>query len=312
MRLFQNGTQKLIYHRGHAVSRRTYGSREFKFLVIFLLLASHLHSMDWPSARGVMKKNFGWNNEGLPHLGIFFETEGHLTAADEGELFYSRREGDTASRLPSPLGSWAALDHGDGIVSVYARYDDKSSGTLPGQVEKGRVLGEAGISGWSSQRGFYFQLFDRKERRWINPSLIVPPPEDTRQPEVLSVRLKDSQGNLINPYQTRNLSQGRYTIIVNAVDTLRLSGENPLAPYRIICSLNGSEAGALNFETYSTRDGQLMVYRNGLLPVRQIYSPVPAYEVADVWFSRGQTTLEIIAQDIAGNARNVLYRLLVE
>jgi hypothetical protein len=55
-----------------------------------------------------------------------------------------------------------------------------------------------------------------------------------------------------------------------------------------------------------------MVYRNGLVPVRQIYAPVPAYEAAEVWFSRGQTTLEVIAQDIAGNARNVVYRLMVE
>jgi len=128
----------------------------------------------------------------------------------------------------------------------------------------------------------------------------------------MSVRLKNAEGQLINPYQTYNISQGRYTIIVNAIDVMRSSSENPLAPYRIMCSLNGSEAGALTFETFSARDGRLMVYRNGLVPVKQIYSPIPAYEVADVWFSRGQTTLEIIAQDIAGNVRNVVYRLMVE
>jgi hypothetical protein len=179
-------------------------------------------------------------------------------------------------------------------------------------VEKGRILGEAGISGWSSTKGIYFQLFDRKERRWINPVLIITPPEDTRAPEVMTVRLRDDQGNIINPFQTRNINQGRYTVIVYAVDTMRSPAESPLAPYRIVCSLNGTETGALNFETYSTRDGQLMVYRNGLVPVRQIYSLVPACEIADVWFSRGQTNLEIIAQDISGNVRNVVYRLIVE
>jgi len=55
-----------------------------------------------------------------------------------------------------------------------------------------------------------------------------------------------------------------------------------------------------------------VVYRNGLVPVRQVYAQAPAYEAADVWFTRGQTTLEIIAQDIAGNVRNVVYRLMVE
>ena len=271
-----------------------------------------LFSIDWPSASGAIRKNFGWNDQGLPHLGVTFDTDEQVKTADVGEVFFSRREGDTASRLPSPLGAWTALDHGDGIVSIYARMDDKNLNAALGRTEKGSVLGEAGISGWTNRRGVYFQLFDRKERRWLNPVLIITPPEDQRPPEVVSVRLRNAEGQLINPYQTYNLSQGRYTIIVNAVDTMRSASENPLAPYRIMCSLNGSEAGVLSFETFSARDGRLMVYRNGLVPVKQIYSPVPAYEVADVWFSRGQTTLEIIAQDITGNVRNVVYRLMVE
>ena len=284
----------------------------FFLLVLFLLGGPELFTMDWPSPTGVMTKNFGWNDEGRPHLGISFEDEGTLSAAEEGELLYRRREGDTASRLPSPLGSWAALDHGDGIISIYSRFDDRSSPAIPSRIEKGRLLGEAGISGWSSQKGFYFQLFDRKERRWINPSMIITPPEDSRPPTILSVSLRDDKGNSIDPAETRTLNQGRYIVTVAAIDTMQRASENPLAPYRIICSLNGTEVGVLNFETYSARDGDLMVYRNGLVPVKQVYAPVPGCEVADVWFTRGQTTLEIIAQDIAGNVRNTVFRLTVE
>ena len=268
--------------------------------------------MDWPSASGVMKKNFGLNNGTLPHLGVFFSAEGSIAAVEDGELLFYRREEDTASRLPSPLGSWLALDHGDGIVSIYSRFEGNSAPALSDQVKKGRLLGESGISGWSGEKGFYFQLFDRKERRWINPAMIITPPEDTRPPVILSVRLRDDQGKLFDPSVTKNLSQGRYFIIVDTYDTMRLPNESPLAPYRIICSLNGSETGGLNFETYSVRNGSLMVYRNGLVPAKQVYAPQNGYEAAEVWLSRGQTTLEIIAQDIAGNARNVIYRLTVE
>jgi len=283
------------------------------FRLFFFMLAIPLFSIDWPSTSGAIRKNFGWNDQGLPHLGVTFDTDEQLKTADTGEIFFSRGEGDIASRLPSPLGAWTAVDHGDGIVSIYARMDGKNQkAEASGRAEKGSVLGEPGISGWTDRNGFYFQLFDRKERRWLNPALIITPPEDLRPPEVMSVRLRNDEGQLINPYQTYNIGQGRYTIIVNAIDTLRLPSENPLAPYRIMCSLNGSEAGMLSFETFSARDGRLVVSRNGLVPVRQIYSPVPAYEVADVWFSRGQTTLEIIAQDITGNTRNVVYRLMVE
>jgi hypothetical protein len=128
-------------------------------------------------------------------------------------------------------------------------------------------------------------------------------------PTIVQVRLRDGQGRLFEASQIRNLNQGRYTVLVNAISgTLNA----PLAPYRIICTLNGSEAGVLNFETYSARDGSLVVYRNGLVPVRRVYANVPGYEVADIWFTRGQTIMEIIAQNIEGNTRNVVFRFTVE
>jgi len=283
--------------------------RHFALLIVLFLFAISLHSMDWPSSSALVTKNFGWNEEGLPHLGISFSSGESIKAADKGELIFYRRSNDKASRLPSPLGSWLALDHGDGIVSIYSRFESSSSRTIPDKVEKDFVLGEGGISGWSSRNGFYFQLFDRKEKRWVNPSLIIPTPESRILPSIIAVRLKDSQGRLFNPFQIGSLSQGRYVISVEAI--ARSPEGNSLAPHRIVCLVNGSEAGVLNFETYSARNGSLMVYRNGLVPVRQVYAPVPAYEIADVWFSRGQTTLDIIAQDIAGNIRNATYRFLV-
>ncbi|MDR1802572.1 MAG: M23 family metallopeptidase [Treponema sp.] len=274
--------------------------------------AAPLFAMDWPSASGVLRKNFGWNDEGMPHLGMTFDAAGPISAADEGELLFHRPEGDAVSRLPSPLGSWTALDHGDGIISIYSRFSGIPPQALSGNVERSEILGEAGISGWSTSTGFFFQLYDRRERRWINPSLIVTPSDDRRPPAILSVRLKDEQERLFNPAVTRNLAQGRYTVFVEATDTMRLPNENPIAPYRIICSLNGSETGVLNFGNYSVRDGSLMAYRNGLVPAREVYASYPYYETAVIWLSRGQTNLEIIAQDIEGNSQSVVYRLVVE
>ena len=280
-------------------------------LLVFSLSVSRLFCMDWPSPAGVTSMNFGWNDRGMPHLGVSFYGEGTLAAAENGELLFRRSEGDTASRLPSPLGSWAALDHGDGIISIYSRLGaGPGNDSADGIFRKSMVLGVSGISGWSESSGFYFQLFDRKERRWINPSLIITPAETMRPPVITQVTLRNAEGTIIDPSLTKNLNQGRYMVMVDA--STRSPDNSPLAPYRIICSLNGTETGVLNFETYSARDGSLMVYRNGLVPVMQVFAPVPGYEIADVWFTRGQSTLEIIAQDIAGNVRNAVFRLMVE
>jgi hypothetical protein len=218
---------------------------------------------------------------------------------------------NTASTLPSPLGSWVALEHGDGIIGIYSRFEDRRNPSLSTTIEKDTVIASMGISGWSSQEGYYFSLFDRRERRWVNPSALISPLADTRPPQIHSVSLRSGR-DLIDPAQTRTIRQGRYTILVNASDTRINPNESPLAPYRLLCSVNGVEIGALTFETFAAREGVLMIYRNGLVPVRQIYDPDPASEIGEVEFSRGHASVEVIAQDLAGNTRNVLYRFQVE
>ena len=279
-------------------------------LLLFLFSSNDLFPMQWPSPSVFISRNFGWNHDGMPHLGVTFEDGLAITAAGNGELLFRRNEGETASRLPSPLGSWLALDHGNGIISIYSRFSYDSYHVLPELIEEGFVLGEPGISGWSSRRGFYFQLFDRLGRRWINPVLLIHARDQTAPPQVLSVRLEDEMGRSFNSAQLGTLPQGRYHIFVEAI--ARSARGLPIAPYRIIASINGREAGVLEFETYSTRDGSLMVNRNGLVPVRYVFAQVPSYAVADVWFTSGQTTLEIIVQDISGTSRNVVHRFTVQ
>jgi hypothetical protein len=294
---------------GHINTKRRFLAAAF-FLGWTFFSGSFLDSMDWPSPARKMINNFGYNDSGKPLLGIVFEGEEAVLAAEQGDLLFQNREG-RGSRLPSPLGSWLALDHGNGIISIYSRMENLSS-ALPAKPAKSAVLGEAGNSGWSKTRGFYFSLFDRRERRWINPAIIIVPREDIRPPVITSVRLKDEEGRFLDLAQTRAVRQGRYVVSVAAFDTLLEAGESPLAPFRILCMVNGSEVGVLNFETYSVRDGSLMVYKNGLVPARDIYASYPAYEIGEVSFTRGQASLELIAQDISGNTRNVVYRLMVE
>jgi hypothetical protein len=270
-----------------------------------------LPAMDWPQADAVMAANFGGNGNGLPHLLTVFEGEGPVRASGAGEVIFVNTA-KSASRIPSPLGAWIALDHGDGLISIYSHLEDPPAIPVPDQPDQGRVIAAAGQSGWSNRKGFSFAFFDRKERRWINPSMIITPLPDTLAPLIHSVELISADGRAFNPASTKNISQGRYTLSVHATDTRLNPQDPPLAPYRILCSVNGREAGELAFETYSARDGVLMVSRNGMIPVRQVYSRHPAFEVGDLWFTRGQAALEIVVQDILGNSRNAAFRLQID
>ena len=267
-------------------------------------LSGTLDAMSWPSEDAPLIKNFGSNDMGRPVLGMVFAGNTQVLAAEKGEVIFSRDSGDNASRLPSPLGTWTAIDHGDGLISIYSRYADESQ--INTQVERQQPIASAGVSGWSAQNGFYFIIYDRRERRWINPAMIITPLRETRLLQIPAVELMNAQGLSM---QSRSLTQGRYTILVNTGTAV--AGGTQVAPQRITCLVNGAEAGSLNFEAVSARDGVMMVYRNGLVPAKQVYANFPAFETAEVFLSRGQINLEIIVQDIAGNSRSVINRLVV-
>jgi hypothetical protein len=276
---------------------------------VFFALAALLNGMDWPSREGRMSRNFGWNDRGRPVKGVSFETEGPVRAADAGEMLFFNDPESAASRIPSPLGAWIALDHGDGLVSIYSCLDEKRLPESLSLVEKYTVIASAGGSGRSG--GFSFSIFDRRERRWVNPAMIVTPLPDTQPPAILSATLRNADG-LVNLAQTRAINWGRYTVAVEVSDTREGNGELPLAPFRIGCSVNGVELASLSFETFSVRDGIAMAYRNSLAPAREVYAAYPAFEVGDIAFTQGRVTLEITALDSAQNQRSVTYQLQVD
>jgi hypothetical protein len=282
------------------------------FFLAAFFLCNTLTAMDWPVQDAAVVYNFASNDRGKPILGTVFEGEGDILAVDDGELLFSQSGKDFASRLPSPLGAWAAIDHGDGLISIYGRHDDNGGIRQITRIDRGTPIASTGSSGWSRQNGSYFLLYDRKERRWVNPSMVITPFPDTAQPQILGIQLRRADGRMLDGAQLRSVSQGRYTIIVNTVDTLLEPRGVPLAPHRIVCSVNGEEAGALSFETICSRDGLLMVNRNGLVPAAQAYARFPAFEAGEVQLSRGQAILEIIVHDVMGNSRSVLTRMIVE
>jgi len=176
----------------------------------------------------------------------------------------------------------------------------------------GDPIASTGISGWSRREGFYFSLYDRKERRWVNASMVIPPFPDTEPPQISGIQLRAGNGRVFEGAQLRNLSQGNYTVIINAFDTLTDTRGTRLAPYRIVCSVNGVEVGILSFETIHARNGMLMVNRNGQVPARRVYESFPAFEAGEVYLSRGQVLLEILVQDVAGNVRSSVTYITVE
>jgi hypothetical protein len=281
-------------------------------ILFFVLFLSAAFAIEWPSENGVIFHNFGWNDNGNPSLFHTFESEGIIRAADSGEIIFMNNEENPSSHFPSPLGSWMAIEQGDELIGMYSRFENREDNAFSNIVEQGAILAFSGISGWSEQNGFSFTLYDSKEKRWVNPAMILPVLLDTRPPVIRQVSLIAQDGRTINPSTQRILPQGRYKIVVDAVDTLVNANENLLAPHRITCMVNGVESGVINMETFSGENGNLMAYRKVPAPAAQVYTLHPFYEVGEVQLSRGQAVLEIIVSDVADNSRNAVYRLTIQ
>lgn len=280
-------------------------------LAIIVPVSALVFALDWPSAEGTLTANFGINDNGTPVPGNSFRSSGPVYPSGVGELVFYHDPSNSASRFSSPLGSWVALDHGDNIIGLYSRMRENHEEQIITMLEKETVLAESGRSGWTNIDGFFFAFFDRKERRWINPSLIIASLADDRDPVLRQIELRGVSGTVINPAINRNVPQGTYDLYVDAYDLISSSREM-LAPNRIICTVNGSETEELKFEFMTAKNGKRLVYRNKLVDAETVYRSPPGYELGRVRLSRGQATLTVEVRDIAEHSRKVTYRLFID
>jgi len=104
----------------------------------------YLGAIDWPTQTGELVRDFGSNDGGTASVGETFIGTGPVHAAEGGELIFKHDSSALANRLPSPLGVWVAVDHGDGIVGIYGKMANSRDFQNPIQMEKGAILGTMG------------------------------------------------------------------------------------------------------------------------------------------------------------------------
>ncbi|MDR1866960.1 MAG: M23 family metallopeptidase [Treponema sp.] len=281
-------------------------------IVLFLCVTTvgiTMWALEWPAAPTQLITTFGANERGFPHLGISFDTSNDILSSGNGELIFNSET--KLSRFISPLGTWKAIDHGEGLISIYSRFAPDNDSAALTTVQSGTVIGSAGRSGWSQRQGFHFSLYDRKGRHWSNPSLLLPPVADTQAPIIQSVRLRNQAGTFFELLPMRRIPQGSYAIVVNASDTVD-QNTRLLTPISIRCFVNGTEIGVLTFETIFEQDGILMIQQHVPTPLATVYAPFPSFEIAQYRFDRGLATIEVLARDMQGGTRNVTFTVIIE
>lgn len=93
---------------------------------------------------------------GKPHNGVDFSISyGPIYAAGSGKVIGSGNNGKYA------YGQWLAIDHGDGLVTLYGHLSKKSAGKGD-NVKKGEKIATSGNTGYSTGPHLHFSVFSKK------------------------------------------------------------------------------------------------------------------------------------------------------
>jgi len=278
-------------------------------------LASGASALDWPLADPKPAATFGTAAKGRFVSGILLASEGGLVrAAGDGELVYAfdGSSPTAVSALPSTLGSFAVVEHERGMAGLYAGLAPGSVSSYLTKTKAGSILGTAGASGWAEGQGLLFAVYDRGAERWVNPLLLLPALKDKTQPLIRSAALARG-GKSYALGETRSVPQGEYAIAVDVADPLDApwSAGSP-APYYLRLLVDGAKIAELEYDVMEGRSGRLVLFPQAPKSRADYLLPDGRALVAERFFRRGRSVIEVLVRDYAGNERGASWSIAVE
>jgi hypothetical protein len=265
-------------------------------------------AIEWPLADPSMESTFGTVSDGrfLPGIEIS-ASDATVRAVGKGEVLFCSDGGPDG--LPSGLGSFVALAHDKGLVSVYGGLEPGSAVDYLKDAQSGDVVGLAGPRG-GGESGIRFMLFDAEKGQFVNPLLFLRPQKDDRAPSIRAVYAKrDAQA--VNLDETRSLRQGLCEIQAEFWDP-RADGQGYDAPYQARVLLNGSEKINLTWDIGREREGKFALFSGDGKSIDDFFMPPGRFRLGAIPIPRGRAVLELIVTDFSQKSRSSSFVIQVE
>jgi hypothetical protein len=287
--------------------RSTHGLLLSVYLITF---AAPLAALEWPVADPHPVRVFGQRAFGVAERGVVFEKAETIRASGYGELLVTLGENRNMSGFPGTLGNAVVLAHDDGLMTVYGNLDSLDRVADRAEVDSLAILGNAGSSAWGEQASAIFQVGDREKRTKLNPLLVLPPLPDKKGPSIRDVIAVAANGTVHTLGTAKSMRQGKYRVYADIIDSIE---KNPhdFAPFRVTVQVNGKEYSSIPFELLSEKNGELFL-SDPQFTWNKLYSDPARIYLGELSLTRGRADISIIARDIAGNERAVMFGLQIE
>lgn len=273
---------------------------------ILLLLFSplFLSAMDWPIENPSLLSGFGDRGSNGFLTGVYLVPEDNqdVTPVEKGEVvFYVEEGSQSKGNLPSGLGSFIVIEHEAGLKSLYGHLKAYSLDPTIREVSKTTVLGQVGDTGGAAGEQLYLEIIDKEFGQFINPQLVLPPLEDSVSPVIGTVSLK--RGNEELELSNRDvLSRGKGHLLVEMYDPIpELPYFNPTTPYQVSVFANGVEMITITLETIKEDQGTLHLPQDKRLTCSAFCISDTKYDLGELQLNPGESRLEILIKDVAGN-----------
>ncbi len=268
-------------------------------------------AFDWPVGKRLLTATFGESRANHLHGGIDLGGEEQpVHPIEAGEVIFLHEEGLDYSSLPIGLGTFVVLQHQGGARSMYAHL---KAGTLTrnaGKVTPEEVLGRVGDTGYSQGRHLHLSLIDVETGTVLNPLQVLPPLADRQPPKIRQIYLA-RQGQVTEVRRAALVRAGGAEVLVEAFDPREgVPFLWKLAPYRIVLYLNGQETFRLTFDALQAQNGRLLL-GDKRLPFEKVYDGDWRYRLGGVELVPGDTELQVLVRDFAGNEASQEVRLKV-
>ncbi len=283
-----------------------------KFLapLALCLFAGAAFAFEWPVAEPKPVSLFGQRAAGVIERGMTVESADTVRAAGYGTLLVTLSANSNMGGFPGTLGNAVLIAHDEGLVSVYGNLDSVYGLADRVRIESLSILSRIGESGWCGGKKLLFQIIDTEKKTLLNPLLLLPSLKDTKGTMIRNVTVVSANGQVYPLGAIKAVKQGTYRLYADVTDTMDGSTVE-LGPFRISVLVNGSEYAAIPFELLRESKGKLFL-SSQVYTWDNLYTDPERTFLGELKLSRGKTDISIIARDIAGNERSVMFGMQVE
>jgi hypothetical protein len=258
-------------------------------------------ALDWPVAVKIITGTFGEDRGDHFHNGIDIGGGSQdVHPVLPGELVFRYDEASDYSSLPRGVGSFIALHHDPGILSLYCHLQNGSLGPertsyLP--ADRAGVIGE---TGHANGPHLHFAVFDEEAGAALNPLAFLPPLADHQPPVIRHVVI--ARGDQQQPLTDGvSVAQGSVEVRAEAYDLREdVSFSWPLAPASLSVSLDGVEVSRISFDSLQVVEGNA-VLGGSLLTRSRVYDPGGMLRCGTLDLRPGESHLRLAVRDLAGN-----------